>query len=98
VTTADVQRFGRKLGLDAVGVAPASERPVLRDQETAGATDLLHAERAAKRVERRLKRPNTGIHGWVHGGSGWSPAAKVAEERSDVVINLGQRRRRPAPN
>ena len=84
--------------LGVAGVASATERPVLRDHEAPAATDLLRAEREAKRVERRLKRPNTGIHGWVHGGSGWTPATKLTEERSEVIINLGQRRRRPAPN
>jgi hypothetical protein len=74
--------------------AGATERPALRDREAPRATDLLRAEHEAQRVGRRLRRPNTGVHGWVRGGSGWTSATEVTEERSDVIINLRTPRRR----
>jgi hypothetical protein len=76
--------------LGTAALAPAAERPGLRDRETPRATDLSRAQRAADKAKERLRMPRAPVHGWVRGGSGWgaAPAPPAARKGGDVVINV----------
>jgi hypothetical protein len=79
--------------MSVLGLAHASERPVLRGREAPRATALLRAETLADQAQKRLRVPTKRGQGWQKGGSGWGGRAKDPERETPVIIDVHPDRR-----
>ena len=79
--------------MNVLGLAHASDRPVLRGNEAPRATALLRAETLAEQAQKRLRMPAKRGQGWQKGGSGWGGPAKDPEREKPIIIDVRPERR-----
>ena len=81
------------MAMSVLGLAQASDRPVLRGKETPRATALLRAETLAEQAQKRLRVPTKRGQGWQKGGSGWGGRATEPEREKPIIIDVHPERR-----
>jgi hypothetical protein len=81
------------MAMSVLGLAQASDRPVLRGNETPRATALLRAETLAEQARRRLQLPARRGQGWQKGGGGWGGAPAAPESEKPIIIDVRPERR-----
>lgn len=80
--------------MSVLGLARASDRPVLRSHEAPRATALLRAETLAEQARKRLRVPARRGQGWQKGGSGWGGGPeKDPEKEQPIIIDVRPERR-----